>query len=222
MSQNDVKLLQTNSAKVFVPLFQKGAGCGAEPRIVSPTNQTLKVKGNLFMKQYIPSPKNQRAKRIATALFVTSLLLFAVSGIRALPYRSVVQLFSFALMTAAIMVCVRYLFRSYTYRIEPCEDGFEFVVLESSRRGRAGDITTVCRLSMAALLSVEPWTDELAKEKRPQKNLKIYNYCVDVAPTDVYLLSFSDSTYAPSDTPICLKIQCDSEFKTTLEGFLKN
>ena len=170
------------------------------------------------MKQYIPSPKNQRAKRIATALFAASLVLFAVSGIRALPYRSVVQLLSFALMTAAISVCARYLFRSYCYRIEPCADGFEFVVLERSKRGE----TTVCRLSMAALLSVEPWPREKSKEKRAQKNIKIYNYCVDVAPTDAYLLSFSDSTYSPSETPVCIKIQCDDDFKTTLEDFLTN
>ncbi len=169
------------------------------------------------MNQYIPSQQNHRAKKIATALFAVSLLLFAVSGIRALPYRSVAQLFSFALMTAAIMVCVRYLFRSYAYRIEPCEDGFEFVVLELSKGGS----TTVCRLSTAALLAVEPWTDELAKEKRAQKGLKIYNYCVDVAPADAFLLSFADSTYAPGEMPICLKIQCDDTFKNTLHSFLQ-
>ena len=168
------------------------------------------------MKQYIPTPQNGRAKKIATTLFAASMLLFAVSGIRALPYRSVAQLFSFALITAAIMVCVRYLFRSYCYRIEPCEDGHELVILELSKRGT----TTVCRLSMAALLSVEPWSDELGKQKRTQKNLRIYNYCVDVSPTDAVLLSFADSTYSPSGTPICLKIQTDNTFQSALREFL--
>ena len=170
------------------------------------------------MNQYVPTPQNGRAKKIATALFAASMLLFAVSGIRALPYRSVAQLFSFALITASIAVCVRYLFKGYCYRIESAEDGYELVVLELSKRGS----TTVCRLSMAALLAIEPRTDELEREKRKQKDLKIYNYCVDVSPTDAYFLSFSDSTYAPSDTPICIKLQMNDEFKNSLEGFLTN
>ncbi len=170
------------------------------------------------MNQYIPSPDTRRARRIATALFVASMLLFAVSGIRTLPYRSVPQLLSFALLTAAILVCVRYLFRGYCYRVTESEDGPELAVLEQSRKGSV----VVCRLSMAALLAVEPWTPELAKQKRAQKNLKIYNYCVDIQPTNAYLLSFADSTYSPSDTPICLTIQCDDAFRTTLESFLQN
>ena len=168
------------------------------------------------MKQYIPAAKNNRAKKTATAIFAASLVLFAVSGIKAIPYHSVLQLVSFALMTAAIMVCVRYLFRSYCYRVEVCDDGYEFVVLELSKSGAQ----TVCRLSMGALLSAERFTRELAAEKKAQKGLKIYNYCVDIAPTDALLLTFADSTYAPSDTPICLKIQSDAEFESVLSGFL--
>jgi hypothetical protein len=167
--------------------------------------------------QYIPTQTNTRAKRVATALFAASLALFFVSGFRTLPYRSVVQLVSFSVMTAAILVCVRYLFRSYAYRIEPCEDGYELVVLELSKRGSV----VVCRLSMNALLSVEPWSDASVKEKRAQRSIKIYNYCVDISPADACLLSFADSTYSASNTPICLKIQCNDEFKTTLEGFLQ-
>ena len=168
------------------------------------------------MNQYIPTPQNQRAKRIATALFSASMLLFALSGIRALPYRSVPQLLSFALLTAAIAVCVRYLYRGYCYRIEASEDGAELVVLELSKRGS----TAVCRLSMTALLTIEPRTRERSPKKRPPKNLKIYNYCIDVNPTDAYLLTFADSTYSPSETPICILIQCNDEFRALLEGFL--
>ena len=169
------------------------------------------------MKQYIPAAKTNRAKRLATAIFAASLVLFAVSGLKVVPYHSILQLVSFALMTAAIMVCVRYLFRSYCYRIEQSEDGYEFTVHELSRQGAQ----TVCRLSMSALLAVEPWTKELASEKKSQKKLKIYNYCVDVAPADVLLLSFTDSTYSPSNDPICLKIQSDADFKAALEAFLQ-
>ncbi len=168
------------------------------------------------MKQYIPAAKNNRAKKTATAIFAASVVLFALSGWKGLPYRFTVQLVSFALMTAAIMVCVRYLFRSYCYRVEACDDGYEFVVLELSKSGAQ----TVCRLSMAALLSVERLTKELAAEKKAQRGLKIYNYCVDIAPADPLLLTFADSTYSPSDTPICLKIQSDADFESVLSGFL--
>ncbi len=166
------------------------------------------------MNQYIPSQKNHRAKKTATAFFAASLLLFAVSGVRALPYRSAVQLVSFSLMTVAILVCVRYLFRSYCYKLEPSADGMEFVVLELSKRG--ADV--VCRLSLSALFSVEPATREALAEKRKDKNIKIYNYCVDIAPDDAFLLNFHDSTYAPSNTPICIKIQCDKAFEDTLRS----
>ena len=168
------------------------------------------------MNEYIPSLVNHRAKKTATAFFAASMLLFAVSGIRALPYRSVIQLISFTLMTVAILVCVRYLFRSYCYRIQPCEDGMDFVVLELSRRG--ADV--VCRLSMSALLSVERCLRESLAEKKKDKNIKIYNYCVDIAPEDALLLCFSDSTYAPSDTPVCVKIQSDKAFEDALKAYL--
>lgn len=168
------------------------------------------------MNQYIPSQKNHRAKKTATAFFAASLLLFAASGVRALPYRSIVQLVSFSLMTVAILVCVRYLFRSYCYKLEPSADGTDLVVLELSRRGAE----TVCRLSLSALLSVEPATREALAEKRKNKNIKIYNYCVDIAPDDALLLCFYDSTYAPSNTPICIKIQCDKDFENALKAYL--
>ncbi len=169
------------------------------------------------MKQYIPIPQNNVAKKTATAMFVGALIIFAISGWRALPYRSALQMLSFALMTAAIMVSVRYLFRSYCYRVEACDDGYEFVVLELSKNLSH----TVCRLSMSALLSIEPWTKDLEKEKKKEKRLKIYNYCVDIAPSDALLLTFADSTYSASDTPICLKIQSDADFRNTLSRFLE-
>ena len=101
-------------------------------------------------------------------------------------------------------------------KYEACADGFELVVLELSKKSAV----TVCRLSMAALLSVEAWSAELAKKKKAERSLKIYNYCVDISPTDAYLLSFSDSTYSPGQTPICVKIQCDEAFLATLKGFV--
>ena len=168
------------------------------------------------MKQYIPAAKTNRAKKMATAIFAASLVLFAVSGIKVIPYRSILQLFSFALMTAAIMVCVRYLFRSYCYRVEESDDGYDFLVLELSKSGAQ----TVCRLSMDALLAVEPLTRELAAEKKAQKHLKIYNYCVDIAPKDVLLLTCADSAYMPGDDPICLKIQSDADFQAFLSSFV--
>jgi len=40
-AQNDVKFAHTHARKVLVKFFQKLAGCGAEPHIVSPTNINL-------------------------------------------------------------------------------------------------------------------------------------------------------------------------------------
>lgn len=168
--------------------------------------------------QYIPAAQTNKAKRIATGVFAASLVVFALSSWKGIPFRFAFQLVSCAMMTVAILVCVRYLFKSYGYRIEPSEQGYDFVVLEITRHGSCA----VCRLGMEALLSVEPWTPELAKQKKAQKSLKIYNYCVDIAPSNAYLLSFSDSIYATDENPICLKLQCDDAFKSALLSFLQN
>ena len=167
------------------------------------------------MFQYIPSRQTNRAKRTATILFVVSLVIFALSAYKGLPYRFAVQGASFAVMTAAIMICVRYLFRCYCYRIEKDDEGWDFNVYELSRSGSL----LVCRLSTASLVSVTPW-DTYKKMPKSQntRQPKIYNYCVDIAPKDSYLLEFDGRDCPDSKTPVRIRIQADDEFLNAIRN----
>ncbi len=152
------------------------------------------------MYRYIPKGGSVRAKRLACFLFCLSLVIFALSAIPTLPYRFVAQGLSFVLITAAIMIAVRYLFRSYCYMIEQNDAGVDFDVYELSRSGSV----LVCRLGMASLESVTP----LAEFSR-QKKQKIYNYCTDLKPQNAYILEFDNEI---AEGTVLVMIECEGDF----------
>lgn len=157
------------------------------------------------MYRYIPKQEKTRAKRLACFLFAVSLLVFALSGIRDLPYRFAAQGVSFALITAAIMVAVRYLFRSYCYMIQENDGSVDLDVYELSRSGSV----LVCRLSMASLKSITP----LSAFKR-SKGQRLYNYCADIKPKNAQVLEFENEG---SEGSVVVMLGCDGEFLKLLE-----
>ncbi len=165
------------------------------------------------MYEYIPNPKTKKAKILGTALFFVSLGLFLASGIRGLAYRGILQFVAIAMMTAAILIIGRFLTRSYVYRVEKAEDGYDLIVDELTRSTR----TTVCRLELAKLLRAEPWT----KDTKPPRGTRIYSYCVDIAPDGSYILCFADGAYAPYEKEITLRIQPDERLVEILTSFIQ-
>ncbi len=165
------------------------------------------------MYEYIPNPKTKKAKVIGTVLFLSSLALFAASGIPVFAYRGVLQFVSIALLTASILLIGRFAMKAFVYRIDQADGVWELTVDELSRTSRV----TVCRLELAKLQKVEVWK----KGTKAPKGTRVYNYCVDIAPENTCLLVFSDGAYAPYDKKICIRLQPDDKMTEILSSFVK-
>lgn len=136
------------------------------------------------MYEYIPEGKRSGMKRLCFGLFAGAILLFFASGFEGIFFPALMQTVSVLVITLTIMLMGRYLLRHYLYRVADDGEGVDLRVDELSRRGRV----TVCRLSLSQLVSAREWSDEI----RPPRGVKIYNYCVDIKPTDSWLLEFED------------------------------
>lgn len=165
------------------------------------------------MYEYIPNPPKKKAKTVGMTLFILSLVIFFVSGIKGIAYPAILQTAAIVLMTAAILLVGKYLTRAYRYRVERTSGEYELIVDEISKTSSV----TVCRLELQKLCKVEAWT----KGYKPPKRAKIYDYCVDVAPTDSYLLTFLDAAFSMNGEKIYVRISPDERLIEILEGFLK-
>lgn len=164
------------------------------------------------MYEYIPNPPKKKAKTVGMTLFFLSLAVFLVSGIAGVAYPAILQMIAVVMMTAAILLVGKYLTRAYRYRVEKTNGEYEFIVDEISK----ASMVTVCRLELLKLSAVEAWT----KGYKPPKGAKIYNYCVDIAPRDSYLLTFLDGAFSMNGEKIYVRICPDEKLTEILEGFL--
>ncbi len=161
--------------------------------------------------EYIPMPKKNKVKHVATLLFFLGLAMFLVGGVKLIPFRVVFQMASLVAFTAAIMLVGRFLLRAYGYRIEDFGEGDEFVVNEITR----ATCVCVCRLELSKLTAVKKW-DELSKDERGKK---FYNYSPDPYADGTYLLEFVESSYAPNSDPIRVRILPDDKLLSLLEEY---
>ena len=153
--------------------------------------------------EYIPVPKKNKVKRVATLLFFLGLAMFVVGGVKVIPFRVVFQIAALVAFTSAIMLVGRFLLRAYGYRIEDFGEGDEFVVNEITR----STCVTVCRLELSKLTAIKKW-DELSKEERGKK---FYNYSPDPYADGTYLLEFADSAYETDCEPIRVRVLPDDK-----------
>ena len=153
--------------------------------------------------EFIPTPQNNKTKRLATWLFICGIILFITGGLKAIPFRSALQLASLASLTASIMLMGRFLLRAYSYRIEDMGEGDELLVDEITRRSRY----TVCRVELSKLVSVCKW-ENCSKENRAKKR---YNYSPDPFGEGAYLLEFIDSAYDVTADRIRVRITPDEK-----------
>ena len=94
--------------------------------------------------EYIPVPKSNKTKKIATCFFFAGLILFVLGGVKMIPFSSVIQFAAVVAFTTSILLVGRFLLRSYAYRIEDMGEGDELFVDEITRKARF----SVCRLEM--------------------------------------------------------------------------
>ena len=158
--------------------------------------------------EYIPVPRSNKTKKMATSFFFGGIILFVAGGVKMIPFRSALQLAAIAAFTISILLVGRFLLRSYAYRIEDFGDGDEFVVDEITRRTRY----SVCRLEMRKLAATYK-RSELSKSERDKKH---FNYCPDAFTPEAYILEFIDSNYDITSERIRVAIQPDEKLLAML------
>lgn len=159
--------------------------------------------------EHIPTPQNNKTRKIATCFFFSGLILFVVGGVKMIPFRSIIQVAAMASFTISILLVGRFLLRSFAYRIEDMGEGDEFFVDEITRKSRY----SVCRLEMRKLVAVHD-RRQLSKDERAKKH---YNYCPDAFSDESYVLEFVDSEYDVTSERIRIRIQPDEKLLSILK-----
>lgn len=145
------------------------------------------------MYEYTPKYTRKKEGLTLAMLLSVALLLLAVSRLPQAPLPSLWQLAAVILLTAAVLVAVRFLLRSYTVRLAPREDVRspipDLTVVE--RMGRRTQ--TVCRVSLADVVSAEPITPESKAALRAKRRGKrVWLYYAEMNPPNLCQLTVMD------------------------------
>ena len=140
------------------------------------------------MYEFAPKPKRTREK-----LWMSVCLLFGVLSYgfgQILPYPMACQLLSIILLTAAVMITVRYLLRDYSYRLDEGEgDLAELTVTETMGRRR----TVVCRVSVADIGQILVGPEDVnAVSRRKMKKKGLYRYLSQIRSDQSVFLEILD------------------------------
>ena len=135
------------------------------------------------MYETIPSRSNKKSQYISILLLIGAFAVMLFSAIPDLPFHSVIQFMSLALLTVSIFMMTRYILCSYSYAVIHADDGkLDLTVSEIKRKSRI----TVCRIGLVGIESVTlvKSTDKELSEnlKANGKGRKSFNYCIDLAP----------------------------------------
>ena len=162
---------------------------------------------------YTPPKESKKLKLLTGVFFFAALLLFAFSMSFSLPYEWLVELAAIVLLTGAILLFTRFVFKEYTYKIERTEEGgYDLVVDEITPRTNV----TVCRVSLSNIERVELLCEKNADElRRKAKERKRFSYL-----PDLFVAEGSDCFVFVTECgePLALRLSADK----TLYGILKN
>ncbi len=141
------------------------------------------------MYEYAPKPRKLREKiRMSVCLFF-GVLLYGFGQI--LPYPMLCQFASVALLTAAVLITVRFLLRDYVYRVSIGEDGSTADLTVAEIMGKRN--TVVCRVSVSEIRGITPISALSSKEiKNKCGKSPLYRYVSQWKPADAYLLEIFD------------------------------
>ena len=145
------------------------------------------------MYEWIPQKTNQKARNAVFLLLggAAALMVFPIL-FSDLPFRWVVQLLAFVLLTVAIFLVARYTAKAYVYRVLPREDGSRDLTVTELKAGKTRMI--VCRIGLGGiqtrLLADTAHAAEaealLTKGKKARQ--PFFDYCVDLKPAQSILL----------------------------------
>ena len=127
---------------------------------------------------------NDLAKRLSVTLFVAAFLLLAVIFVFSVPYAGFIEGICVVLLTFAVLLLTRFVYKSFIYRVVMRDDGrFDLTVTERYGKGE----TTVCRVALSGIERIEKLTDKNKKELRAAaKGRKSFSYCPDILSKDEY------------------------------------
>ena len=134
------------------------------------------------MYQYQPPRNNRIASLLMLALALLGIVLLSLSVVLS-SFVGLLQLAAVLCLVPEIAIFSKYFKRSYIYRISHTREGDAPDLTVSEISGN--NSTVVCRLSLDSLISVE----KSSRESRKHLG-KHYNYCVEIAPKNVYILRF--------------------------------
>ena len=145
------------------------------------------------MYEYTPTYARKKELLTLATLVLLAGVAFVASKQERLLLPAVWQLLCVLFLTAAVYLTVRYLLRSYTYRIAPREDGtlgeLDLTVIEQVGRRR----DAVCRISLADIEAADPITRENEKRLRAERRGQTtFAYYAELAPEHLCLLTVRD------------------------------
>ena len=160
-------------------------------------------KGYHKMYEFSPKKTNKKGQNISAILFITSILAMFFSNIPNLPYRSVMQVIALVMLSVAVMLLGRYVFKTYTYAVIQNDDGsYDLTVTEIKRKSRI----TVCRIGLSGIEEAVIVKVSDSKEmKKKSSGRKSFNYCVDMSPEECCYI-FCDEC----GEKLLIKLQADS------------
>ena len=159
---------------------------------------------------YKATPQNKRAIYLFIA-FAIGAVAFTILYLNMIQYRGLVGFVAMIFIVAAVFMYTRYMAAEYHYDVLVEGESRLFVV-----RHRLGNReTTMCRIDLHSILSVERQTKEERKAHTTPAEYKKYSYSPTVAPEVTYLITSSSRTEKAEIT-----IEANDEFAATLMRYV--
>ena len=157
-------------------------------------------------------PKNKNAVIAFVVLLLVSALGFCVYFILD-SYRGVVGLFALMILTIAILVYTKFIAPAFYYDIATDSDGIPMFVVRQIIGKRQ---TTLCRLDLADIVSVDYETKEERSHHKTQRGVRKYIYAPTMFPKEIYRIT-AKSRYESAE----IIIEGSEVFANTLKDYAR-
>ena len=132
-----------------------------------------------------PKPQNNNAKIALTVLILLS-VLSSVWYCVAQTKKGLIGMLAVFSIGLLVFVLTKYILSYYSYDITLTNDGEAlFVVTQITGKRK----TTLCRISLSDIVSVEKRTKAKNVEKKAEQGIKKYSYCPTLFPKEVYVIA---------------------------------
>ena len=159
-----------------------------------------------------PKPSNNKAKHLFFALLISAVLVSALYV--TLPqYKGIVGMIALILIVAAIYVYNRYMALTYHYEVMIDSSGTPLLIIRHTIGKRE---STLCRVELASIISVERQTAEERKRHTTPEGCVRYYYAPTLAP-DITCLITLRSRYEYAE----ITVEGSDEFIDLIASYAK-